>query len=81
VRSMTSAAAARIGLGDRGLIRDGLAADLVVFDPARVRSNATYDEPRQFPTGVEWVLVGGEVVVERGDHTGARPGRVLRSGR
>jgi N-acyl-D-amino-acid deacylase len=78
VRSMTSAAAARIGLEDRGLIRDGRAADLVVFDPDRVRSNATYDEPRQFPTGIEWVIVGGEIVVEHGEHTGARSGRVLR---
>lgn len=81
VRSMTSAAAARIGLGDRGLIRDGLAADLVVFDPDRIRSNATYDEPRRFPTGIEWVIVGGEIVVERSEHTGARSGRVLRRAR
>jgi N-acyl-D-amino-acid deacylase len=79
VRSMTSAAAARVGLRDRGLIRDGLVADLVVFDPVTVRSNATYDEPRQYPTGIEWVIVGGEVVVEQGEHTGARSGRVLRS--
>ncbi len=81
VRSMTSAAAARLGLPDRGLIRDGFAADLVVFDPDRVRSNATYDEPRRYPTGIEWVVVGGEVAVERGEHTGARSGRTLRSGR
>jgi N-acyl-D-amino-acid deacylase len=81
VRSMTSAPAARLGLADRGSIRDGLAADLVVFDPARVRANATYEEPRQFPDGIEWVVVGGEVVVERGAHTGARSGRVSRSGR
>jgi N-acyl-D-amino-acid deacylase len=52
-----------------------------VFDPERVRSNATYNEPRQYPSGIEWVVVGGEIVVERGDHTGARSGRVLRSGR
>ena len=80
VRSMTSAAAARLGLRDRGLITDGQVADLVVFDADRVRSNATYDEPRQFPVGIEWVVVGGEVVVEGGEHTGARPGRVLRRG-
>jgi len=77
VRSMTSAPAARLGLADRGLIRDGNAADVVIFDPERVRSNATYDEPRRFPDGIEWVIVAGELVVERGRHTGARPGRVL----
>ena len=81
VRSMTSAAAGRLGLADRGLVRDGYVADLVAFDPARVRSNATYDEPRAFPDGIDWVIVGGEVVVERGHHTGARAGRVLRRGR
>jgi N-acyl-D-amino-acid deacylase len=78
VRSMTSAPAARIGLSDRGLIRDGLAADLVVFDAERVRSNATHEEPRQFPDGIGWVIVDGEPVVEHGAHTGARPGRALR---
>jgi N-acyl-D-amino-acid deacylase len=81
VHSMTSAAAARLGLSDRGLLRDGYVADVVVFDPERVRSNATYDQPRQFPDGIEWVLVGGEVVVEQGRHTGSRSGRVLRRGR
>ena len=78
VRSMTSAAADRLGLSDRGRIGDGLAADLVVFDPERIRSNATYEDPRRFPDGIEWVVVGGEVVVQGGRHTGARPGRVLR---
>ena len=77
VRSMTSAPAARLGLRDRGLLTDGFVADLVVFDPARVRSNATYQEPRRFPDGIEWVAVGGEVVIERGRHTGVRSGRVL----
>ncbi len=78
VRKMTSAPAARLGLTDRGLLRDGLAADLVVFDPARVRSNATYEEPRQFPDGIEYVVVNGELVVDGGTHSGARPGRVIR---
>ena len=81
VRCMTSAPAARLGLHERGLIRDGMVADLVVFDPARVRSTATYDEPRSYPEGIEWVFVAGEPVVADGAHTGARPGRTLRRGR
>jgi len=81
VRRMTSAPAARLGLHDRGVLRDGAIADLVVFDPATVRSNATYDEPRRFPDGIEHVIVDGELVVDRGRHTGATPGRALRRGR
>jgi N-acyl-D-amino-acid deacylase len=79
VRKMTGAPAARLGLTDRGLLRDGYAADLVVLDPTRVRSNATYDQPRQFPDGIEYVAVNGELVVDHGVHTGALPGRALRS--
>jgi N-acyl-D-aspartate/D-glutamate deacylase len=78
---MTSAAAARLGLRDRGLIRDGAAADLVVFDPATIRSDATVDDPRRFPAGVEHVIVNGSVVVDPDGHTGATPGRALRRGR
>jgi N-acyl-D-aspartate/D-glutamate deacylase len=78
---MTSAPAARLGLRDRGQLRDGWVADLVVFDPERVRSNATYDDPRRFPDGIERVLVNGVAVVEGGQPTGARPGRALRHGR
>ena len=56
-------------------------ADLVVFDPATVRSNATYDEPRRFPTGIDHVIVNGTLVVDDGEHTGATPGRGIRLGR
>jgi len=80
VRKMTGAAAARLGLRQRGTIRDGAFADLVVFDPATVRNNATYDEPRQFPTGIEHVIVNGTLVVDAGEHTGATPGRGIRLG-
>jgi N-acyl-D-aspartate/D-glutamate deacylase len=75
---MTGAPAARLSLTDRGLLQDGYAADLVVFDPARVRANATYDEPRRYPDGIEYVVVNGELVVDAGRHTGALPGRALR---
>jgi N-acyl-D-amino-acid deacylase len=78
---MTGGPAARLGLTDRGVIREGAAADLVVFDPVTVRSNATYDQPRQYPDGIEQVIVNGELVVDAGRHTGATPGRALRRGR
>ena len=81
IRKMTSAPAARLGLRDRGVIRDGAVADLVVFDPATVRSTATYDEPRSYPVGIEQVIVAGMLVVADGVHTGATPGRALRRGR
>jgi N-acyl-D-amino-acid deacylase len=81
IRRMTSAPAARLGLRDRGVLRDEAVADLVVLDPATVRSNATYDEPRRFPDGIEHVIVGGVSVVDGGRHTGATPGRALRRGR
>jgi N-acyl-D-amino-acid deacylase len=81
IRKMTSAPAARLGLRDRGVVRDGAVADLVVFDPATVRSTATYDEPRSYPIGIEQVIVSGTAVVADGEHTGATPGRALRHGR
>ena len=80
IRKMTGAAAARLGLRQRGTIRDGNLADLVVFDPATVRSNATYDEPRRFPTGIEHVIVNGVSVIDDGRHTSATPGRGIRHG-
>jgi N-acyl-D-amino-acid deacylase len=81
VRRMTSAPAARLGLKDRGTLKDGAVADVTIFDPATVRSNATYDEPRQFPDGIDHVMVNGTLVVDDGTHTGATPGRALRHGR
>ncbi len=80
VHKMTGAAAARLGLTQRGALRDGAFADLVVFDPVTVRSNATYEEPRRFPTGIEQVVVNGTLVVDGGAHTGATPGRGIRLG-
>ena len=80
IHKMTGAAATRLGIKQRGTIRDGGYADLVVFDPATVRSNATYDEPRQFPTGIEHVVVNGKLVVDGATHTGATPGRGIRFG-
>jgi dihydroorotase/N-acyl-D-amino-acid deacylase len=77
VRKMTGATAARFGLTDRGVLRDGARADVVVFDPERVAARATFEEPLAEPEGVRLVLVGGTVVVRDGAVTAARPGRVL----
>jgi N-acyl-D-amino-acid deacylase len=81
VRKMTSAPAARLDLRDRGSVREGAVADLVVFDPQAVRSTATYEEPRSYPEGIPFVMVAGQLVVDGGRHTGATPGRALRRGR
>jgi N-acyl-D-amino-acid deacylase len=81
VRKMTGTPSARLGLADRGLLRDGMKADIVVFDPTTVASTATYEEPRSYPVGIRWVIVNGEVVIADGEHTGAMPGRALRRGR
>ena len=81
VHKMTGASAARLGLADRGRLADGLKADVVVFDPATVRALATYDDPRQFPAGIPFVIVNGRPVIDGGQHTGALPGRALRHGR
>jgi N-acyl-D-aspartate/D-glutamate deacylase len=78
---MTSMPAARLGLRDRGTIRDGAIGDLVIFDPAAVRSDATIDDPTRQPEGIETVIVAGEIVVDQDRPTGARPGRGLRRGR
>ena len=78
VHKMTGLPARRLGLSDRGQVREGLAADLVVFDPDTVIDNATYDDPQQYPDGMPFVLVAGAAVIDHGRHTGARPGRVLR---
>ncbi len=78
IRRSTSEPAARMGIRDRGLLREGFAADLVLFDPGAIRDTATYTEPHQYPEGIALVLVNGEVVVRDGEHTGARPGQVIR---
>jgi N-acyl-D-amino-acid deacylase len=78
IRKMTSATARRIGCLDRGLVRPGFMADLVVFDPGTLRDTATYENPISYPEGVHFVTVNGTLVVEEGQTTGATPGRALR---
>ena len=78
VHKMTGMPARRLGLRDRGEIREGARADLVVFDQRRVRDVATFDDPHRYPAGIEHVLVNGSFVIKDGEHTGSLPGRVLR---
>lgn len=77
VRKMTSWPATRMKLEGRGAVREGLWADVVIFDYDTLQDRATYDDPRLSPEGIDYVLVNGQVVIDHGRHTGARPGRVL----
>jgi len=79
VRKMTAMPARRLGLADRGVLAVGARADVVALDPGRVQDLATYEDPHRYAQGIDWVLVNGRVVIERGQHTGALPGRVLRA--
>lgn len=77
VRKMTSLTAQRLKIRDRGVLREGFYADVAVFDPNRILDMATFEKPHAYAVGVEFVLVNGQVVVDRGNHTGARPGKIL----
>ena len=78
VNQMTGRPAKRLGLGDRGCIKEGCAADITVFDPVTVADKGTFTDPHQYPVGIEWVFVAGQAVVAEGKMTSARPGQVLR---
>lgn len=78
IRKMTSAVANRLSIRDRGLLREGMYADVVVFDPNQIADRATFEKPHQLSIGIKWVLVNGAAVVVDGKHTGAKPGRIVR---
>jgi N-acyl-D-amino-acid deacylase len=78
VHKMTGLPARRLRLRDRGIIRIGAKADLVIFDAREVADRATYEDPHRYPSGIEHVVVNGSAVVRDGEHTGSLPGRVLR---
>ena len=78
VHKMTGKSAEALGLADRGLLREGFAADITVFDPDTIAEKATYLDPHQYAVGVDHVLVNGEPVLAHGEHTGATPGQFLR---
>jgi len=78
IRKMSSAVATRLSIQDRGVLREGLYADIVMFDPATIIDHATFQEPHQLSEGMRHVLVNGVPVVRNGRHTGAKPGMVVR---
>jgi N-acyl-D-amino-acid deacylase len=80
IRKMTSLPAMRLGFTDRGLVRPGMAADLVCFDQDTVVDRGTYEDPRRTPDGIPFVMVNGVLVIDGGEHTGRLPGRALRRG-
>ncbi len=78
IRKMTSLNASKVGLKDRGVLREGLFADVTIFDPDTIIDKSAYTDPFQYPEGIHCVIVNGEVVLEQGKHTGKHPGRALR---
>jgi len=78
IHKMTGAPAARVGLKERGLIKEGMFADITVFDPAKVIDRATFESPNQYPIGIDYVIVNGKISVDKGQRTSALAGRVLR---
>jgi len=78
IRKMTSVPADKFGFSGRGRISEGYFADLVIFDPGRVIDRATFEDPHQYPEGIEYVVVNGQVAVEGGETTGALAGRILK---
>jgi N-acyl-D-amino-acid deacylase len=75
---MTSLSAAKIGIDDRGLLKPGMYADITLFDPDKAIDKSTYTEPFRYNEGIEYVVVNGQIVLEKGKHTGVRPGKALR---
>ncbi len=78
IRKMTSMPAIKVGLKDRGILNEGFWADIVIFDQALIKDQATFNNPHQYPTGIDYVIVNGQVVVDHGKLTGVRPGKTLR---
>jgi dihydroorotase/N-acyl-D-amino-acid deacylase len=78
IRKFSALAAQRMRLTDRGVLKSGMWADVVIFNPATVRDTATFENPNQLAQGMDYVLVNGVPVIEQGKMTGARPGKVLR---
>jgi N-acyl-D-aspartate/D-glutamate deacylase len=78
IHKMTGLPAANVGLKERGLLREGYFADITIFDPKTVIDRATFEEPNQYPVGINYVIVNGQIEVDNGQRTAANSGRVLR---
>ena len=78
IRKFSALPAQRMRFTDRGVLKSGMCADVVIFDPATIRDLATFDNPNQLSQGMEYVLVNGVPVIDQGKMTGAKPGKVLR---
>jgi len=81
VRKLSALPAETLGLKQRGHLQTGFFADIAIFDPAMIQDHATFDNPRQYATGMVHVFVNGVQVLRNGEHTGAKPGRVVRGPR
>ena len=78
IRKMTSGPALKMGIKDRGLLREGFWADITIFNPETIIDRATFDDPHRYPMGIEYVILNGQLVIDEGEHTGVRAGKVLR---
>lgn len=81
IRKMTYLPARHLGISDRGIIKEGTYADIVIFNPETIIDNSTFSNPHQYPSGIEYVITNGVITIDRGEHTGALAGRVLRKNR
>jgi len=78
IRKITSLPAGKLRITDRGLLKEGFWADIVIFDPEKIKDRATYADPHQYPEGINYVIVNGQTVVDNGSLTRSRPGKILR---
>ena len=78
IRKLTSFPAENLGIKDRGLLKNGFYADIVVFDPNKIKDNATFNNPIQYAEGVEHVMVNGQIVLENGEHTNIFSGKFIK---
>jgi N-acyl-D-aspartate/D-glutamate deacylase len=78
IRKMTSIPASRLGLQDRGLLREGMKADITIFDAKKIRDRSTFSEPHQYPEGISHVIINGAITIAKAQHTGALNGEIIK---